>query len=290
MREFLNKFIYYLIWPLTLLFGIIGLWYLQKLGIDGFIALFIISISTLLIFMALEFKIPYNKEWSPFKDKQSINDILHFFTTEIAAAGFNVFIVLIASFLAVKDGIWPSDLPLYLQLIIAIFLIDFIDYWRHRLSHTFVFWWRLHVLHHSVSKMHIFKATRHYFVDMMWASFVMNIPLIILGAPKEVFLWHALFVSLLAILTHANVRMAFPKFFHYIFITAPVHFIHHSIILKEGNSNYGTIFSFWDILFGTFTDPNKRENPIELVGIENDPVPSSYFKQLIFPFTWNGKN
>jgi sterol desaturase/sphingolipid hydroxylase (fatty acid hydroxylase superfamily) len=83
--------------------------------------------------------------------------------------------------------------------------------------------------------------------------------------------------------------MAFPKFFHYIFVTAPVHFIHHSILLKEGNSNYGTIFSFWDIIFGTFTDPNKREKPISEVGIENDPVPSSFFKQLVFPFMWNGK-
>lgn len=274
---------------MTLGLGIYALWVLQKSGMEGFFALFLISVVILFSFMVLEFLLPYKKEWGPFKDKQSINDILHFVFTEIAGRGFGIVLAFISSKLALKNGLWPAQLPIGLQVLIAFIIIDFIDYWRHRISHTFVFWWRLHAIHHSVSQMHILKATRHYCIDMVWASLVMNIPLILLGAPKEVFLWHAAMINFLGVLTHANVDMRFPKFFHYIFVSAPVHFIHHSIIMKEGNSNYGTIFSFWDILFGTFTDPNKRPVPVDAVGIENDPVPSAFHRQLLFPFTWDGK-
>ena len=34
-----------------------------------------------------------------------------------------------------------------------------------------------------------------------------------------------------------------------------MHRVHHSIDRREGNTNFGQIFSFWDRLYATYTTP-----------------------------------
>ena len=54
---------------------------------------------------------------------------------------------------------------------------------------------------------------------------------------------------------HSNLRCPFAQQLEHVFVTPRYHFVHHSAIPHVANSNYGFIFSLWDRLFGTFTDP-----------------------------------
>ncbi len=54
-------------------------------------------------------------------------------------------------------------------------------------------------------------------------------------------------------------------------VTPHFHRIHHSIDLKEGNSNFGVMLPIWDMIFGTHVDPVTRE--VRNAGIEGDPIP-----------------
>jgi hypothetical protein len=49
-------------------------------------------------------------------------------------------------------------------------------------------------------------------------------------------------------------------------VTPRFHFVHHSAKQHVANSNYGFVFSAWDRIFGTYTDPGTvpRDDPLGL--------------------------
>jgi sterol desaturase/sphingolipid hydroxylase (fatty acid hydroxylase superfamily) len=57
-------------------------------------------------------------------------------------------------------------------------------------------------------------------------------------------------------LTHTNLRLPFEKQLEWFLVTPRMHFIHHNHQKQYGDSNFGSYFSVWDHLFGTYTDPS----------------------------------
>jgi sterol desaturase/sphingolipid hydroxylase (fatty acid hydroxylase superfamily) len=55
-------------------------------------------------------------------------------------------------------------------------------------------------------------------------------------------------------LHHSNVNLPawLDRFLRVVITTPALHRVHHSRLMIEANSNYGTIFSFWDRLARTF--------------------------------------
>jgi len=60
--------------------------------------------------------------------------------------------------------------------------------------------------------------------------------------------------GLLNQLEHSNLRIPepFETWLRWVVVTPDMHRIHHSQRLEHTNSNYGTIFSWWDRLFVTY--------------------------------------
>jgi sterol desaturase/sphingolipid hydroxylase (fatty acid hydroxylase superfamily) len=69
----------------------------------------------------------------------------------------------------------------------------------------------------------------------------------------------------------------------YLIVTPNAHRLHHGIDMKEGNSNFGQIFLFWDVLFKTHM--NGSSHSIKC-GIESSQSPDSICLKdyLINPF------
>jgi hypothetical protein len=57
-----------------------------------------------------------------------------------------------------------------------------------------------------------------------------------------------------------------------------------SIETREGNSNFAVVLPLWDMIFGTFVDPTRTATPD--VGMQNDPIPRSFWRELLVPCTW----
>jgi sterol desaturase/sphingolipid hydroxylase (fatty acid hydroxylase superfamily) len=57
--------------------------------------------------------------------------------------------------------------------------------------------------------------------------------------------------------------------------------LHHAAAPRLGNSNFGAVFPFWDIMFGTHADP--LEVSLGAAGIEGDPIPRRFLEELKWP-------
>ena len=102
------------------------------------------------------------------------------------------------------------------------------------------------------------------------------------GAPSEVFIWVAVTTAFVGMLTHANIEMRCGPL-NYIFNTPVLHRWHHSTDLREGNKNYGEVLIIYDLVFGTYINPDRR--PPTEIGI-TEAMPAGFWQQLWAPFWW----
>lgn len=110
--------------------------------------------------------------------------------------------------------------------------------------------------------MDVTTANRFHPGEILISS-ILRIPLIALLGLQ---FWHVvLYETLLQILVqlqHANIgfRPRIDGFLRVIFVTPLMHKVHHSRLQPETDSNYASLFSFWDRLFRSFrlrTDPKN---------------------------------
>jgi sterol desaturase/sphingolipid hydroxylase (fatty acid hydroxylase superfamily) len=178
---------------------------------------------------------------------------------------------------------WPSELPLAVQVLLAMVISEFGLYWAHRLEHTWGFLWRFHSVHHSVEKLWFFNTGRFHFVDT-FCSLLFSIPLLfLLCVPGDVFIYFSSITAFIGLLAHCNIEMHC-GIFNYIFNTPNVHRWHHSRKIEEGNNNYGENLLLFDMIFGTFYYPRDRH--VGPLGIK-EYMPKAFLAQLAAPFRWH---
>jgi sterol desaturase/sphingolipid hydroxylase (fatty acid hydroxylase superfamily) len=171
-------------------------------------------------------------------------------------------------------------LPTGVAIPLAVVLVVVGNYWGHRLTHQVPFLWRFHAVHHSIEQMDWVASGRLHPVDQSFTQAFTILPLFLLGYGGGVFAGVAVFVTLLALFQHANVRLRFPVL-RWIINTPEWHHWHHAIDAKANDKNFG--LPVVDKIFGTAYLP-KGERPTGF-GI-HDPVPDvGYLRHLAYPFT-----
>ena len=131
-------------------------------------------------------------------------------------------------------------------------ILDFAEYWRHRLSHRFAWWWALHSLHHAQRQMTFWSDDRNHLLDeVIGTVWFMAIGLLI-GIPPLQFPLLVLLLRLLESLSHANARVSFGWLGDRLLISPRFHRAHHGVLAAgQRSANYGAILPWWDMLFGT---------------------------------------
>jgi sterol desaturase/sphingolipid hydroxylase (fatty acid hydroxylase superfamily) len=139
-----------------------------------------------------------------------------------------------------------------LTFIIYVLILDCADYWRHRLSHNFRWWYALHAVHHAQKQMTFWSDDRNHVLDDLIA-FVWFLAIgLLIGIPPLQFPLMILLLRLLESLSHVNARVNFGWVGDRMLISPRFHRAHHGILAAGQRScNYGAIFPFWDMLFGT---------------------------------------
>src|SRR5262249_16264447 len=120
-----------------------------------------------------------------------------------------------------------SALPGWAAVALAVALVAVANYCGHRLTHQGPFLWRFHSVHHSIQQMHWVASGRLDPVDQAFSQAVTVFPLFLLGYGAGVFGAVAVFVTLLALFQHANVRVRFPVL-RWIVNTPEWHHWHHA--------------------------------------------------------------
>jgi sterol desaturase/sphingolipid hydroxylase (fatty acid hydroxylase superfamily) len=139
-----------------------------------------------------------------------------------------------------------------LTFLLYVPILDCADYWRHRLSHRFRWWWALHALHHAQRQMTFWSDDRNHFLDdVIGAVWFLAIGLLI-GIPPLQFPLLVLILRFLESLSHANARVSFGWLGERLLISPRFHRAHHGLLAAGQRScNYGAILPWWDMLFGT---------------------------------------
>lgn len=152
---------------------------------------------------------------------------------------------------------WLQDatvLPLWAHAVGAVLLLDFWTYVWHRLNHEIPFFWRFHSVHHSDNKMDVTTASRFHLGEIFFSS-LLRIPLIALFG---VYLWELVLYEIImfAVVQFHHANVGFPEKYdrvlRTVIVTPNMHRVHHSRRQPETDSNYSSLFSFWDRIARTF--------------------------------------
>jgi sterol desaturase/sphingolipid hydroxylase (fatty acid hydroxylase superfamily) len=209
---------------------------------------------------------------------------------------FSVAINLIFSIVTVGIFLWIQnhefgllflfDLPVWLELLIAVLILDFFaQYLVHVMLHKYKWMWKLHMVHHSDTKVDATTGTRHHPGDYALREVFSLLAVFISGAPIAFYFFYRIVTIFFSYMTHANISM--PKtldlVLSWVFVTPNMHKFHHHFERPWTDSNYGNMFSFWDRIFGTFVYGDPKEVKYGLDVLEKEPDENILF-QLKIPF------
>lgn len=238
------------------------------------------------IFVPIEMLFPKRLRQSRFHEEWR-TDLVYFAVSHLFVQFFGVITQAPARLLFGGLGLaplqhWVHGLPLVAALPLALFLTDLFQYATHRLFHAHVYLWRFHSVHHSTQAMDWLASSRTHFVDVFATRAISFIPLYICGFSGLAFNSYILFVSIHAVLIHANTRINF-GFLKYLFVTPQYHHWHHGDDPAHYGINFAIHFPLIDKVFGTYYLPGD-EWPAA-TGVHEAAYPKGYLPQLVYPFT-----
>jgi sterol desaturase/sphingolipid hydroxylase (fatty acid hydroxylase superfamily) len=179
--------------------------------------------------------------------------------------------------------LYLAELPIWVELIIAILILElFAQYIVHYLLHKVKRMWKLHMVHHSDTKVDATTGTRHHPLDFVLRELFALIAVVILGAPIAFYMFYRFCTILFTYLIHANIELPtwLDKALSVIFITPNMHKFHHHFERPWTDSNFGNITSIWDRLFGTlvYDDPKKIKYGLDVLDDDTDEKIGYQFK------------
>jgi sterol desaturase/sphingolipid hydroxylase (fatty acid hydroxylase superfamily) len=131
-------------------------------------------------------------------------------------------------------------------------ILDCADYWRHRVSHRVRWWWALHSVHHAQRQMTFWSDDRNHLLDDLIAFVWFGMIALAIGVPPLQFPMLVLVLRFVESLSHANARVSFGTVGERLLISPRFHRAHHGVLAHGRRScNYGAVFPWWDMLFGT---------------------------------------
>ena len=176
--------------------------------------------------------------------------------------------------------------PVWLKVVAAVVIMDFFLYVWHLLNHKVPFLWRFHRVHHSDLNMDVSTSTRFHLGELAISAVIKIALIYILGAGALAVLIFETGIVLCAQFHHSSLKVPvwFEKIWWVLFVPPSMHRIHHSVVIKERDSNYGTILSLWDRFLGTMTKDVDQSRIRIGVGAYRKPEKLNLNHLLLMPF------
>jgi sterol desaturase/sphingolipid hydroxylase (fatty acid hydroxylase superfamily) len=140
------------------------------------------------------------------------------------------------------------SLPNWFRAIAGFIAMDWAHYWWHYANHVVPVLWRFHNVHHTDLDLDLTTAARFHAGEIVASiPFRLVVVLLIGIGPITLLLFEIIFESA-TFFHHSNWRLPLllERILNRMIVTPRMHGIHHSIVRRETDSNWGTIFSCWD--------------------------------------------
>lgn len=177
--------------------------------------------------------------------------------------------------------------PLWVEIIVAVLVLDFAIWAQHLITHKVPLFWRFHRMHHADRDMDVTTALRFHPVEIL-ASMGLKIGLVYALGPQAVAV--VLFEVILngtALFNHSNLRLPLrlDRLVRLVLVTPDMHRVHHSVDRREHDSNYGFALSVWDRIFRTYVAQPVAGHDAMVVGLQwQDEKPAKLGWSLWLPF------
>jgi len=180
---------------------------------------------------------------------------------------------------------WPP----WVELTLAVLLLDLANYWQHVLFHAIPVLWRLHLVHHADLDFDVTTGLRFHTLEILISAGLKIFIVALLGPSAMAVIVFEVLLNAMAMFNHSNVRIAvgLDQFLRAFVVTPDMHRVHHSVDRAETNSNFGFNLPWWDILFRTYrSQPAEgHENmTIGLPQIRNEEQADRLTSMLMLPF------
>ena len=180
------------------------------------------------------------------------------------------------------------DWPIWVEWAIALVFFDFVIWGQHLVTHRVPILWRLHRVHHTDEDIDASSAIRFHPIEILLSALVKSAGALLLGpAVAAVVLFEAL-VNGLALFNHANMRLPgwLDQTIRLLIVTPDMHRVHHSVVRRETDSNFGFGLSIWDRLFRTYVAQPEAGHDKMVLGLSQwqDERPNNLGWTLALPF------
>jgi sterol desaturase/sphingolipid hydroxylase (fatty acid hydroxylase superfamily) len=183
---------------------------------------------------------------------------------------------------------YALDLPAWASVVLAVAALDFAIYLQHVLFHAVPALWRLHRMHHADLDIDVTTGARFHPIEILLSMGIKLGVVAALGTPAVAVLSFEVLLNATSMFNHSNVRMPIwlDRVLRWIVVTPDMHRVHHSIVARETNSNFGFNLPWWDRLFGTYRDQPAAGHEAMTIGIEQfrDPAEQRLGRMLTQPF------
>ncbi len=173
-------------------------------------------------------------------------------------------------------------------VLLAFAALDLAIYLQHVLFHAVPALWRLHRMHHADLEIDVTTGARFHPIEILLSMGLKLGVVAALGAPATSVLAFEVLLNATSMFNHSNVRMpeALDGALRWVVVTPDMHRVHHSIVARETNSNFGFNLPWWDRLFGTYRAAPAAGHQAMTIGIEQfrDPAEQRLDRMLTQPF------
>jgi sterol desaturase/sphingolipid hydroxylase (fatty acid hydroxylase superfamily) len=179
---------------------------------------------------------------------------------------------------------WPT----WIKIVVALLALDLAIWVQHLASHKVPLFWRLHQVHHADRDIDVTTAVRFHPVEIALSMLWKIVVVVPLGAPPlAVFLFEVI-LNACAMFNHANIALPawLDRGLRLVLVTPDMHRVHHSVIRREHDSNYGFNLSLWDRLFRTYTPEPEAGQLGMTIGLNHyqSEAPTRFGWSLWLPF------
>jgi ornithine lipid hydroxylase len=233
----------------------------------------------------MEKRFPHRPEWVPATDEVR-TDLTFITTVQLAFPPFAAFLfayLLIAPARGLDlpfSALWPHRLPLWMQAVLMVLVVDFLRYWLHRAAHENRTLWRLHAVHHSVEQLYWLNTSRFHPLEKSLQMLLDSVPFLLMAVDARVLALYYVAYATNGFFQHCNIDLRY-GLLNYVVGSAETHRWHHSREPRESNANYGNTVIVWDLVFGTWFLP--RERKVGTLGLRT-PYPRTFVGLMKAPF------
>jgi len=144
--------------------------------------------------------------------------------------------------------------PGWAAFIVTLLALDFVAYSQHVVLHRISWLWRIHRTHHTDHECDLTTGVRFHPLEAIFSTLIGAAAVVALGSPPAFVFASTLLATFIGFAEHANVKTPtrLERLLRWVLVTPEMHRVHHSRERREGESNFGVAFPWWDRLLGTY--------------------------------------